>query len=88
MCLTVSFIISILKLSDNRVCNLLYRNHNHETFLRASDLRALVNAVMNLRVPLGEGNFLTGRLPVSFSRRTGLRGVSNVQEYGILLPTG
>jgi hypothetical protein len=74
MCLPVSSIINILKLSDNRVYNLFYRNHSHETFIRASDLRA----VMNLRVPLGEGNFLTGCVPVSFSRRTGLRGVSNV----------
>ena len=38
--------------------------------------RALVNAVMNLRVPYSEGNFLTGCKPVSFSRRTLLRGVS------------
>jgi hypothetical protein len=32
--------------------------------------RALVNAVMNLRVPLNTGNFLTSCKPVSFSRRT------------------
>jgi len=32
--------------------------------------RALVNAVMNLQVPLNAGNFLTIRKPVSFSRRT------------------
>jgi len=31
---------------------------------------ALVNAVMNLRVPYNEGNFLTSRKPVSFSRKT------------------
>ena len=37
---------------------------------------ALVNAVMNLRVPLNAGNFLPSRRPVSFSRRTVLRGVS------------
>jgi hypothetical protein len=35
--------------------------------------RALVNAVMNLRVPW---DFLTSRKPVSFSRRTLLHGVS------------
>jgi hypothetical protein len=38
--------------------------------------RALVNAIMSLRVPLNAGNFLTGRKPVSFSRRTLLHGVS------------
>ena len=38
--------------------------------------RALVNAVMNLRVPENEGNFFTSRKPVSFSRRTVLHGVS------------
>jgi len=38
--------------------------------------RALVNAVMNLRVPQNAGNFLTGCKPVSFSRRTLLLGVS------------
>jgi hypothetical protein len=32
--------------------------------------RALVNAVMNIRVPWNAGNFLTSREPVSFSRRT------------------
>jgi hypothetical protein len=35
----------------------------------------LVNAVMNVWVPLNMGNFLTSK-PVSFSRRTLLRGVS------------
>ena len=38
--------------------------------------RALVNAVMNLRVPWNAGNFLTGWKPVSFSRRTLLYGVN------------
>jgi len=38
--------------------------------------RALVNAVMNLQVPHNVGNFLTSCKPVSFSRRTVLRGVS------------
>ena len=38
--------------------------------------RAFVNAVMNLRVPCNEGNFLTSREPVSFSRRSVLHGVS------------
>jgi len=37
--------------------------------------RALVNAVMNLRVPYNAGNFLTSCKPVSFSR-TLLHGVS------------
>ena len=32
--------------------------------------RALVNAVMNLRVPYRAGNFLNTCKPVSFSRRT------------------
>ena len=41
--------------------------------------RALVNAVMKLRVTLNAGNFLTGLELVSFSRRTLLRGVS--KEY-------
>jgi len=49
MSLLVLFIISILKRSDNYVCNQLQRTHSHETYIRASDLRALVNAVMNLR---------------------------------------
>jgi len=39
--------------------------------------QALMNAVMNLRVPLNAGNFLTSCKPVSFSRRTLLHGVSN-----------
>jgi hypothetical protein len=38
--------------------------------------RALVNAVMNLRVTYNAGNFLTSCKPVSFSRRTLLHGVS------------
>jgi hypothetical protein len=38
--------------------------------------RALVNAVMNLRVPRNGRNFLTSCEPVSFSRRTLLHGVS------------
>jgi hypothetical protein len=38
--------------------------------------RALVNAVMNLRVPWNAGNFVTSWGPVSFSRRTLLHGVS------------
>jgi hypothetical protein len=37
--------------------------------------RALVNAVMNLRVPQNAGNFLTSCEPVSFSRRTLLHAV-------------
>jgi len=38
--------------------------------------RALVNAVMNLRIPQNKGNFLTSCKPVNFSRRTLLHGVS------------
>jgi CRISPR/Cas system-associated protein Cas7 (RAMP superfamily) len=38
--------------------------------------RALVNAVMNLRVQQNAGNFMTSYKPVSFSRRTLLHGVS------------
>jgi len=38
--------------------------------------RTLVSAVMNLRVPLNAGNFLTSCRPVSFSRRTLHHGVS------------
>jgi hypothetical protein len=38
--------------------------------------RALVNAVMNLRVPQNVGGFLTGCKPIAFSRRTLLHGVS------------
>jgi len=38
--------------------------------------RALVNGVMNLRVPQNAGNFLTTLKPVSFSRRILLHGVS------------
>jgi hypothetical protein len=38
--------------------------------------RAVVNAVMNLRVPQNAGNFLTSSQSVSFSRRTLLHGVS------------
>ena len=37
--------------------------------------RALVNAVMNLRVSYNARNFLTSRKSVSFSRRTLLHGV-------------
>jgi len=38
--------------------------------------RALVNAVMNLRVVQNTANFLTSREPVGFSRRTVFHGVS------------
>jgi len=38
--------------------------------------RALVNAVMNLRVPQNAGNFFNSLKPVSFSRRTLLQAVS------------
>ena len=43
-------------------------------------MRAIVNAVMNLRVPQNVGNFLTSCEPVSFSRRTLLRAVSEVNS--------
>jgi hypothetical protein len=38
--------------------------------------RALANEVMNLRLLLNEGNFLTSYEPFSFSRRTVLLRVS------------
>jgi hypothetical protein len=38
--------------------------------------RALLNAVIDLRVQYSAGNFLTSREPFSFSRRTLLHGVS------------
>jgi hypothetical protein len=38
--------------------------------------RALVNAVMNIRVPKNVSNFLTSYKPVRFSGRTLLHGVS------------
>jgi hypothetical protein len=37
--------------------------------------RALLNAVINLRVPQNAGNVLTSSEPVSYSRRTLLHGV-------------
>ena len=43
--------------------------------------RALVNAVMNLRVPYNAGNFLTSCKPVSFSRMTLLHGVSKQLKH-------
>jgi len=39
--------------------------------------RTLANAVMNIRVPLNAGNFLTSFKPVSFSRRDLLYRVIN-----------
>jgi len=42
--------------------------------------RALVSAVMNLRVPWNTGNFLTSCKPVSWSRGTLHRGVSKYVE--------
>jgi len=38
--------------------------------------RAIVNAVMNLRIPQNVGDFLTSREPARFSRRTLLHAVS------------
>jgi hypothetical protein len=46
--------------------------------------RALLNAVMNLRVPQNAGNILTNRKPVSFSRRTLLNGGVGVQYTMII----
>ena len=43
--------------------------------------RALVNAVMNLRIPQNAGNFLTSCKPVSFSRRTLLHGLSKYTKF-------
>ena len=43
---------------------------------RAQDRDRWRSAVMNLRVPLNAGNFLTSCKPVSFSRRTLHHGVS------------
>jgi hypothetical protein len=48
--------------------------------------RALVNAVMNLRVTQNAGNFLTSCKPVSFSRRTVLYGVSKFSMSGAIPP--
>jgi hypothetical protein len=42
--------------------------------------QAIVNTVMNLRVPQSAGNFLTSCKPVSFSKRTLIHGVS---KYGV-----
>jgi hypothetical protein len=47
--------------------------------------RALVNAVMNLRVPSNEGNFLTSCKPVSFSRRAVLLGISKQVSQSVSL---
>jgi CRISPR/Cas system-associated protein Cas7 (RAMP superfamily) len=43
--------------------------------------RAIVNAIMNLRVQQNAGNFLTSYKPVNFSRRTLLQGVSKYTPY-------
>jgi len=45
--------------------------------------RALVNAVMNLRVPWNAWNFLARREAVSVSRRTLLYAVSKLQEVKV-----
>jgi hypothetical protein len=46
--------------------------------------RDLAKAVMNFRVPKNAGNFLTSCKPVSFSRRTLLRGVSKYMYIATL----
>ena len=48
--------------------------------------RAVVNAVMNLRVPLNAGNFLISRGPVGFSGRTLLHGVRLFVSLKLLVP--
>ena len=56
-----------------------YTDESHCSALKACEgLRisvGSVNAVMNIRVPLNAGNFLTSREPVSFSGRNLLHGV-------------
>jgi hypothetical protein len=47
-------------------------------------LRALVNAVMNFRVPENAENFFSSWGPVNFSRRTLLQGVS---YYNVIITT-
>jgi CRISPR/Cas system-associated protein Cas7 (RAMP superfamily) len=44
--------------------------------------RALLSAVMNLRVPQNTGNFLTSCKPVGYSRTTVLCGVSKYPCHG------
>jgi len=46
---------------------------------------ALVNAVMDLRVPKNVRNFLTSRISVSFSRRTLLHGVRKYNKINLFL---
>jgi hypothetical protein len=55
---------------------LLYITTITVTFRNRDMWLAVVNAVMNLRVPLNAREFLTSRKPVRFPRRTELRGVS------------
>ena len=45
--------------------------------------RALVNVVMNFRVPQNTGNFLTSRRTSNFSGRTLLHGVSHKKSANI-----
>jgi len=49
--------------------------------------RALVNVVMNLRVPQNAGNFLTSWGTVSFLGRAVLSGVSYLYMFILLLET-
>ena len=62
----------------------VYLHHYHEITDRVFLYRllALVNVVMNLRVPQNEGNFLTSWEPASFSNRNPLHGVSKFCSYG------
>jgi hypothetical protein len=47
--------------------------------------RAVVNAVMNLRVPYNAGNFLSSWGPVSFSEMTVLHVISNMGDEVLAL---
>jgi hypothetical protein len=47
---------------------------------------AIVNAVMNLRIPQNAGNSLTSWEPVSFSKRAVLHGVTEYSYRFLLSP--
>ena len=50
--------------------------------------RTLVSAVMNIRVPWNEGNFLTSCKPVSFPRRTLNHGLSKTLKWSFFPDNG